>query len=587
MKVFTRRFAAIILCLFTAFSTLQMCAFAAGKTGTGMAEWALRAYNEGWKYVYGSEEVGAVDCSGLIRSYINGGGGALALLNASSKSGSISSMPNVHGLGLWCDGHAGVYVGKNSKGVNMAVDARNSKVNVVYSTMDSRSWNPWVKWFKIKGVSYPTTGWEDFNGKRYYYHNGEFVTGIFTVDGVTYDFGKDGALIGEAKPTTTTTTTTTAATTTTTAPPPSTEKTTAATTKKTTKKTTTTAKKTTTTTAKKTTATTAGKSALKEGMSGSEVAEIQKRLKDLGYLDAKATGYFGKQTSAAVKAFQKAVSLTPDGIVGESTKKALFASDAPRVTTTTKTKATTTTSTTAAPTTTTTAATTKPTETSTTAASSSSKTTAAATTTAEASTAAPTTTTTTLSALENYLLENEAEHLKLYVELEFGTSGYAVKQLQTRLAELGYYDSVTDGYYGVFLRIAVSQFQQTAGLIDTGVADIETQAILFSEFAPPANIGVEYGDEFNESDYMVDEGESAEVVSESDVVPELKESEGLSMYSTESDISSFTRRFGSGGALPTLGITAFSEPVMLVVFNGDSFELTEELQGTIDDCVFF
>ena len=59
------------------------------------------------------------------------------------------------------------------------------------------------------------------------------------------------------------------------------------------------------------------------------------------------------------------------------------------------------------------------------------------------------------------------------------------------------------------------------------------------------------------------------------------------MFATEADISSFTRQFGSGGALPTLGITAFSEPVMLVVFNGDSFELTEELQSTIDDCVFF
>jgi len=576
MKNITRRFVAIILCLFTAVSAMQMDAFAAGKTGTGMAEWALRAYNEGWKYVYGSEEVGAVDCSGLIRSYINGGGGALALLNASKESGNISSMPNVHGLGLWCDGHAGVYVGKNSKGTNMAVDARNSKVNVVYSTMDSRSWNPWVKWFKIKGVSYPTTGWENFNGERFYYHNGEFVTGIFTVDGVTYDFGKDGALIGEAKPTTTTTTTTT---------------TTAATTTTTAKKTTTTAKKTTTTTktttaTKAATTTTTAKNSLKEGMSGSEVTEIQKRLIALGYLDAKATGYFGKQTSAAVKAFQRMVSLTPDGIVGESTKEALFADDAPRMTTTTATKATTTTKTTAATTTTTTS--TAATTTKTTASTDAKDTTnTSAVTTTTGASATTTTTTAPRNPIEEYLMINADTISTQYVELEFGTSGYAVKKLQIRLAELGYYDGTLDSYYGVFLRMAVSQFQFDVGLMDTGVADIETQAILFSDLAPEASTGITYGNEYSDDDYMMDEGDAEQVISESDVVAELKDSEGLSMYSTEADISAFTRRFGSGGALPTLGITAFSEPVMMVVYNGDCYELSEDLQGTIDDCVFF
>ena len=66
---------------------------------------------------------------------------------------------------------------------------------------------------------------------------------------------------------------------------------------------------------------------------------------------------------------------------------------------------------------------------------------------------------------------NADEISRQYVELEFGTSGYAVKKMQIRLAELGYYDGVVDSYYGVFLRIAVSQFQLDVGFMETGVAD--------------------------------------------------------------------------------------------------------------------
>ncbi len=641
MRILTRRMIAVFLCFFIALSAAPLSASAASKTGTGMAEWALRAYNEGWKYVYGSEEVGAVDCSGLIRSYINGGGGALALLNAGQSSGSMSSMPNVHGLGLWCDGHAGVYVGKDPTGTNMAVDARNSKVNVVYSTMDSRSWNPWVKWFKIQGVSYPTTGWETFNGKQYYYYNGEFVTGIFTVDGVDYDFGKSGALIGKAQPTTATTTTTTKATTSTSKPKTTT--TTAAPSLKlgmsgddvkavqkrlielgymdakatgyfgeqtedavkafqkaasltadgvvgagTKKRLFASDAPRVTTTAKKTTTTT--KPALEQGMSGDDVAAAQKRLIELGYMDAKATGYFGKQTENALKAFQKAVSLTPDGILGEATKAKLFAADAPKLTTTTATTATTTT--TAPPTTTTTtASTTVPTSSTPSAAPTGTEGSGVQTTSSaveSTTTSAPVTTTTTLSPLEQLLSMSAEEYNALYVELEFGTSGQAVKELQQRLTELGYYSNSIDGYFGVFLRIAVTQFQIHSGINGTGIADPETQALLYSIYAPVAGETLVYESEYDQSDYMMDEGDFFEEPEEEEApVEQLPETDGLHRFSTEADPALFTRRFGSGGALQTLGIAGNSEPVVLIVFDGDSFELTEELQSTIEDCVFF
>lgn len=55
-----------------------------------------------------------------------------------------------------------------------------------------------------------------------------------------------------------------------------------------------------------------------------DVVELQKTLISKGYLKAGATGYFGKLTFAAVKAFQKDNKLKDDGIVGKVTKNLLI-----------------------------------------------------------------------------------------------------------------------------------------------------------------------------------------------------------------------------------------------------------------------
>ena len=66
----------------------------------------------------------------------------------------------------------------------------------------------------------------------------------------------------------------------------------------------------------------------KMGSRGTEVKEIQKRLKELGYLTGSADGVFGKQTEDAVKAFQKRNGLTADGVVGKATREKLDSSSA-------------------------------------------------------------------------------------------------------------------------------------------------------------------------------------------------------------------------------------------------------------------
>ena len=62
---------------------------------------------------------------------------------------------------------------------------------------------------------------------------------------------------------------------------------------------------------------------LRQGSTGSEVKEVQRRLKQWGYYSGSVDGVFGAGTKKAVIAFQKKNGLTADGIVGKSTYKAL------------------------------------------------------------------------------------------------------------------------------------------------------------------------------------------------------------------------------------------------------------------------
>ena len=63
---------------------------------------------------------------------------------------------------------------------------------------------------------------------------------------------------------------------------------------------------------------------LREGMRGSAVAQLQERLRTLGFFRGTADGIFGTATLAAVKAAQQNFNLEPDGIVGAATWSALM-----------------------------------------------------------------------------------------------------------------------------------------------------------------------------------------------------------------------------------------------------------------------
>lgn len=70
--------------------------------------------------------------------------------------------------------------------------------------------------------------------------------------------------------------------------------------------------------------------AFRSGDQGTEVAEIQGALANLGY-DVAADGDFGPATQEAVKEFQASMGIDADGLVGSQTYQALMGRDMPQV----------------------------------------------------------------------------------------------------------------------------------------------------------------------------------------------------------------------------------------------------------------
>ncbi len=69
---------------------------------------------------------------------------------------------------------------------------------------------------------------------------------------------------------------------------------------------------------------------LQQGSEGEYVIRLQMRLRELGYLNYRATGSYGEKTLNAVQDFQEENDLGSDGQAGPITYEALFKVDAPR-----------------------------------------------------------------------------------------------------------------------------------------------------------------------------------------------------------------------------------------------------------------
>ena len=174
-----------------------------------------------------------------------------------------------------------------------------------------------------------------------------------------------------------------------------------------------------------------GYTTLIRGDKGDGVTKLQQRLIALGYLSGSADGSFGTKTENAIKRFQAALGLTQNGVASASLQQSLFSANAPIAVAT------------AAP----------------------------RVTQAPSPTKAPSTGGTTTSG---------------YVDLEYGDKSDAVKRLQQRLKELGYFDHTATGKYYSETEAAVKRFQAALGLTQTGVATASLQTKLFASNAPMA-----------------------------------------------------------------------------------------------------
>ena len=70
--------------------------------------------------------------------------------------------------------------------------------------------------------------------------------------------------------------------------------------------------------------------AFEEGDQGTDIAEIQGQLVDLGY-DVVADGDFGPATVDAIREFQISQGMEPDGLIGPATYEALLGRDMPDI----------------------------------------------------------------------------------------------------------------------------------------------------------------------------------------------------------------------------------------------------------------
>lgn len=172
----------------------------ATKNPVDLVTWARMALDAHWGYVWGTygqvltknnlsalletypDEVGdyedfirenwlngrAADCNGLIKSYgwydpatgeITYGFsgvpdlGANSLHDTATVKGSMDTMPDTPGLGVWHDGHVGIYVGDGE-----VIEAMGTRSGVVKTTLPSTRWTEWfeIPWLDYTAPATPT-----------------------------------------------------------------------------------------------------------------------------------------------------------------------------------------------------------------------------------------------------------------------------------------------------------------------------------------------------------------------------------------------------------------------------------------------
>ncbi len=197
---------------------------------------------------------------------------------------------------------------------------------------------------------------------------------------------------------------------------------------------------------------TSSNTTLRSGSEGTEVRQLQTRLKELGYYTGSVDGSYGQGTTNAVKAFQAANKLQADGIAGKTTQDTLYSYYAVA-----KKDATIT----VPPSNATNRPTSKPTN--------------------------KPSNNTGSNNNNNSNTSSQYTNGKTDIYLRLGSTGAQVKILQNRLIVLGYISGTADGTFGETTEAAVAAFQKRNSLGNDGVAGPSTLTKLYSSSAKKAN----------------------------------------------------------------------------------------------------
>ena len=170
---------------------------------------------------------------------------------------------------------------------------------------------------------------------------------------------------------------------------------------------------------------------LRLGSQGDSVKEVQSVLALLGYYSGSVTGLYQEDTEGAVRAFQRAAGITPDGIVGPTTWSQLFPDPGPAAN--------------------------PPTATQPGASAGTSQTPGLSSPPASQPTPSP------------------ARDLPV---LRTGMSGEPVRQLQEKLRAKGVYQGPIDGVFGSATETAVREIQRRHNLVSDGIVGPATWGVL-------------------------------------------------------------------------------------------------------------
>ena len=166
-------------------------------------------------------------------------------------------------------------------------------------------------------------------------------------------------------------------------------------------------------------------------------------------------------------------------------------------------------------------------------------------------------------------------------------SGEVVTRMQERLTALGYYDQDITGYYGPFTRDAIKAFQKALGVLPTGIADEATQKALFAADAPAysEDNSLMKDDDYQDAEEQEEE-EQKKKKKKTEEVTVIAASEGIGALSMSGNPYQFTQNYGESGPLQTMGVFSYQSPSVVFYRNGESYEVTEEMMESLENCVF-